>query len=101
MLQRVFELDIELVRHQLRDLVHFAVRHVERAARIFQHGLCRHRAERDDLRDVFLAVLLPDVVDHFAAPAHAEIDVDIGHRNALGIQEPLEEQDRIAADRRR
>ena len=32
------------------------------------------------------------VLDDFAAPPHAEIDVDIGHRNALGVQKALEEQ---------
>ena len=32
------------------------------------------------------------VLDHFAAPVHAEVDVDIGHRHALGIQEALEQQ---------
>ena len=33
-----------------------------------------------------------DVLDHFAAPAHAEIDIDIGHGHALGIQEALKDQ---------
>jgi len=33
-----------------------------------------------------------DVIDEFAAPAHAEVDIDIGHRNAFGIEEALEEQ---------
>ena len=33
-----------------------------------------------------------DVVDHLTAPVHAEIDVDIGHRNALGIQKALKQQ---------
>jgi hypothetical protein len=35
---------------------------------------------------------LGDVVDDLAAAVHAEIDVDIGHGDALGIQEALEEQ---------
>ena len=50
------------------------------------------RVERDDLGDLFAAVLFGDVLDHFAAPVHAEIDVDIGHADALRIQEALEEQ---------
>ena len=92
MLEGVFKLDIQRGRNHLRELVHFAIRHIQRAAHIFQRGLRGHRAERDDLRDALLAVFLADVFDHFAAPAHAEVDVDIGHRDALGVQEALEEQ---------
>ncbi len=51
-----------------------------------------HRAERDDLRDVLPAVFLGDVRNHLAAPALAEVDVDIGQRHALGVQEALEVQ---------
>src|SRR5207248_361443 len=40
----------------------------------------------------FATVLLPHVVDDLAAPLEAEVDVDIRHRNAFRIQEPLEEQ---------
>ncbi len=38
------------------------------------------------------AVLLVDVLDHLAAAAHAEVDVDVGHADALGIEEALEQQ---------
>ena len=33
-----------------------------------------------------------DVLDHFAAAALAEVDVDIGQRHALGVEEALENQ---------
>ena len=39
-----------------------------------------------------LAVLLPDVVDHFFAAILAEVDVDIGRLAAVGIEEALEQQ---------
>ena len=51
-----------------------------------------HRPEGDDLRDVLAAVLPGDVLDHLAAPPLAEIDVDVGQRDALGVEEPLEDQ---------
>ena len=38
------------------------------------------------------AIFSGDVLDHFAAAPHAEIDVDVGHRHAFGIQEALEQQ---------
>ncbi len=63
-----------------------------RAADILQRRLRRHGSKSDDLRDALLAVRLAHVLDHFAAPPHAEIDVDIGHGNALGIQEALKQQ---------
>ena len=39
-----------------------------------------------------MAVLLLDVVDHLVAPLLAEIDVEVRHRHALGIEEALEQQ---------
>ena len=33
-----------------------------------------------------------DVFDDFVAPLHAEIDVEVGHGNALRIQEAFEEE---------
>ena len=50
------------------------------------------RSEGDDLGHLLAPVFLGDVLDHFAAAARAEIDIDIGHGDALGIQEALEEQ---------
>ena len=51
-----------------------------------------HRPEGDDLGDVLAAVLLRDVLDDLAAAALAEVDVDIGQRHALGVEEALEDQ---------
>ena len=33
-----------------------------------------------------------DVLDHLAAPMVVEVDVDVRHRHALGIQEALEDE---------
>ena len=62
------------------------------AGDVAHDGARLHRPERDDLRDVLAAVLARHVLDHFAAPPFAEIDVDVGQRHALGIQEALEDQ---------
>ena len=51
-----------------------------------------HLAEGDDLRDRLAAVLADDVLHHALAAAHGEVDVDIRHRHALGVEEALEEQ---------
>ena len=65
---------------------------IEGAAYILDGGLGGHGVEGDDLGDLFPAVLAGDVVDHFSAAVHAEVDVDIGHGDAFGIQEALEEE---------
>ena len=38
------------------------------------------------------AVLARDVLDDLAAAVHAEVDIDIGHGDAFGVEEALEEQ---------
>ena len=56
------------------------------------HAARLELVERHDLADVVLAVLLGDVLDDLVAPVHAEVDVEVGHRHALGVQEALEQQ---------
>jgi hypothetical protein len=41
--------------------------------------------ERHDLGHAVLAVFALDVLDDLAAPALAEVDVDIRHAHALGV----------------
>ena len=79
-------------RDHLGDAVDFAVGHVERAAYVFDGGFGGHGVEGDDLGDLVAAVLAGDVVDDLAAAVHAEVDVDIGHGDALGVEEALEEE---------
>ena len=50
------------------------------------------RAERNDLRHLFAPVLLRDVLDHFTPAVGAEIDVDIRHADAFGIEEALKQR---------
>ena len=87
-----------ILRHELAQLVDLPVRHLQHAADIAQHAARLQRAEGDDLRDAITAVFLLHIIDHFVAPILAEIDVEVGHRHALGIKKALEqkaEADRI------
>ena len=79
-------------RDQLAQTIDLAIGHLQHAADIAANGARLQFAESDDLRDVVLAVALLDIVDHLVAPVLAEIDVEIGHRHALGIEEALEQQ---------
>ena len=59
---------------------------------VLDRRLGLERAERADLGDVGLAVLVPDVLDDLVAPLLAEVDVDIGRLGAIGVEEAFEEQ---------
>ena len=81
-----------VLRHQLGELVDLAVGHFEHPADVAQHAAGQERAEGNDLRDLVLAVALLHVVDDALAALDAEVDVEVRHRDALGIEEALEQQ---------
>jgi len=86
------ERDVELRGDHLGDAVDIGVWDVHGAAYVFNCGFGGHGAEGDDLGHVVAARISGDVIDYFSAAVHAEVDIDIGHGDALGIQEALEEQ---------
>jgi hypothetical protein len=77
---------------QLREAVADAVVVPEHARGVARRLARRHLAEGDDLRNRLAAVLLDDIAQHALAAAHGEVDVDVRHRNALGVQEALEQE---------
>ena len=94
-LQRVFDRVVP-AHHRRRVHLAEAVAHHRREA---QHArgvadalLALDRLERDDLGDVVRAVLLGGVADHLVATTLVEVHVDVGHLDALGIEEALEQQ---------
>ena len=86
-----------VLRHELAELVDLAVGHLQHAADVAQHAARLQRAEGDDLRHPVAAVALLHVADDLVAPVLAEVDVEVGHRHALGIEEALEQE--VEADR--
>ncbi len=79
-------------RDQLRDLVDDAVGDLQHPARVTHGRAGGHRPEGDDLGDAVAAVLFGDVVDHPLAAVDGEVDVDVRHLLAAGVEEALEEQ---------
>ena len=77
---------------ELGEAVDLAVGHLQDAADVADGGLGEKRAEGDDLGDAVAAVLLLDVGDHLLAAVHAEVDVEVRHRDAVGVEEALEEE---------
>ena len=81
-----------VLRHQLAQPIDLAVGHLQHAADIAQHAARLQGAEGDDLRHMIAAVLLLHVADHLVAALLAEVDVEVRHRDALRIEEALEQE---------
>jgi len=81
-----------LVGDQLADAVAKGVAHVQHPAHVADRRARRHGAEGGDLAHRVLAVLFLDIVDHAVAVGLTEVDVEVGHGHALGVQEALEQQ---------
>ena len=54
--------------------------------------LSRHRPERRDLRNFILAVAIAHVINDLVAANVAQVNVNIGQRDAFGVKEPLKEE---------
>lgn len=78
--------------HGLGEPVAHGVRVTEHAGGVLDGVLGLDGAVGADHADLVGAVLLGDVPDDLTAPALVEVDVDIGHGDALGVEEPLEDQ---------
>ena len=79
-----------MVGDELGEPVDMAVTHLQHAPRVLEHGARLEAPEGDDLRHPVAAVFLLDVGDDLVAPRFAEVDVEVGHRHAFGVQEALE-----------
>ena len=90
-----------ILRHELAQLVDLAVGHLQHAADVAQHAARLQGAEGDDLRHPVAAIAFLHVADDFVAPVLAEVDVEVRHRDAFGIEEALEQTARSGSDRDR
>ncbi len=81
-----------VLRYKFAELVDLSVRHLQHAADVAQHSARLQGAEGDDLGDAVAAVPLLHIPDDLVAPVLAEIDIEIRHRDALGIEKALEQK---------
>ena len=85
-------LGLRLGRDQARRLIDQRQIDVERAPHVADGGFRAQRPEGDDRRDLILAVFARRVADHLGAAVVGEVHVNIGHTDATGVEEALEEQ---------
>ena len=85
-----------LLAHALAGALGEEVREVARDAEVAgdvaDAGAGLHRRERHDLRHGLAAEPVDDVLQHVLAAVLGEVEVDVGRRHALGVDEALEEQ---------
>ena len=81
-----------VLRHELGQLVDLPQRHFQNPADVTQHATRQEGAERDDLRDPVASIAVAYVGDDLVPARLAEVDVEIGHRHAFGIEKALEQQ---------
>ena len=81
-----------LIRNELADAIAEGVAHVHDAAHIAHHSACSHRAKRHDLTHRIFAVFGLHVINHAITIGLAKVDIKVGHRDALGVQEALKQQ---------
>ncbi len=81
-----------LARDEVGDLLRLDRRDADAAGHVLDDALALELREGRDLPHAVLAVLVLHVRDDLVAPVHAEVDVEVGHAHALGVQEALEQQ---------
>ncbi len=92
LLERFLERHAEFLRDQLGDPVDERERMTQHAADVTHDRLGSHRAVGDDLRDVIATIFIRDIFDDPVTSLHTEIDIEVGHRNALGIEKAFEQK---------
>ena len=93
--QRLLKRHADLERHELGNSINKSIRLAQYTAGVTDDSFGRHRAEGDNLRDTLPAIALCDVVDDAITALHAEIDVEVRHRDTFRIQEALKQKNML------
>ena len=91
-IEGLFYRHLRLIGNELTDLVTLIVRNVQGPGTVLDDGLCLQGSEGTDLAHPVLAVVLGNILDYLTSSFEAEVDIEIRHRYAFGVEEPLEEE---------
>ena len=99
---RVCEVDLEglilvgrvldSVRNEFAESVTLRERQLLHSCHILQRHLGSHRTIGDDVRHLLLSILLGHPIEHSATTFVVEVDIDIGQRDTVRVEESLEQQ---------
>ena len=81
-----------LVRNHLGQSVRLLDRHAADARNVLDRRLCGHRTICDNVRDLLLAVLLFDILEHPVASIIVKVNIHIRHVDTVRVEESLEEE---------
>ena len=84
-----------VIGNELGQPVDMAVAHLEHTAGVLQHSTRLQPPEGDDLGHLVATIFRLNIADHFLAPGFAEVDVEVRHRDAFGIEEAFEQQPQL------
>ena len=84
--------NIRCGRHQLGDTVGLSIGNAQGTAHITDNRLGHHFSKSADLGNFVITVFFRNVLDDFPPALLAEIDIDIRHADAVGIQKTLKQQ---------
>ena len=79
-------------RDELCHPVSIAIRHLQHARHVAHRTTRCHRAKRTDICHAVRTILLGTVLDDLTAARILDVDVDVGHRDAVGVKESLKQQ---------
>ena len=91
-LKRMLQGNAQLCGHGFGNGVHLSIRHAHGSAAIADGGTRSKRTKGNDLRHVFPAVPLCHVINDLVTAVIAEININIGHADAFGIEKTLKQQ---------
>jgi hypothetical protein len=91
-LERRIERHPDCTRYQFCNRIYILIRIAEHSADIAHSCTCGKRSECNYLTNTITAVLFLDVTDDLLATLIAEIDIKVGHADALGIEKALKEK---------
>ena len=80
------------LRDEFGDGVAEAIGEPESAPGVADRGARRHGSESNDLRHVIVPVFSPDIAQNIVAAVVGEVHIDIGHGDALRIEESLKKE---------
>src|SRR6266404_7231512 len=78
--------------YQLGNAIHFGIGHLQSSTNVLDCCSGRQGSEGNDLTNGIASVEVRYVVNNVPSSPDTKVDIDIGHRDATGVKETLEDE---------